>query len=166
MAVKFTDAGAEKIARATRKVLGTPDRRGFQRTPRTQRDMSFWAMITGNDITGQRYDFVRVAPDVASDKADFSIGKPPINYQIVSDQPDDGYAREANATRGVPTMTVVQLTYIGDDADGAPAYLFQYIAPQQEWGVPIHDHRSNDAGGLAFAIYHPGTALPQMPWVE
>ena len=61
--------------------------------------MSFWAMITGCDITGMRYDFVRVAPDVASDKADFSIGKPPINYQIVSDQPEDGLRSRSECNR-------------------------------------------------------------------
>jgi hypothetical protein len=33
-------------------------------------------------------------------------------------------------------------------------------------GMGPHDHRSNDPayGGFAFAVYHPGTALPQMPW--
>ena len=33
-------------------------------------------------------------------------------------------------------------------------------------GLGPHDHRSNDPsyGGFAFAVYHPGTALPQMPW--
>ena len=33
-------------------------------------------------------------------------------------------------------------------------------------GLGPHDHRSNDPsyGGVAFAVYHPGTALPQMPW--
>lgn len=29
-----------------------------------------------------------------------------------------------------------------------------------------HDHRSEDPnyGGFAFAVYHPGTAVPQQPW--
>jgi hypothetical protein len=31
-------------------------------------------------------------------------------------------------------------------------------------GMGPHDHRDNFNGGLAFACYHPGTALPQMPW--
>jgi hypothetical protein len=30
--------------------------------------------------------------------------------------------------------------------------------------IPIHDHRDNFNGGLAFAIFHPETALPKMPW--
>jgi hypothetical protein len=28
-----------------------------------------------------------------------------------------------------------------------------------------HDHRGNiTGGGFAFAVYHPGTGLPQQPW--
>jgi hypothetical protein len=30
--------------------------------------------------------------------------------------------------------------------------------------IPPHDHRDNYNGGFAFAVYHPGTSLPQMPW--
>ena len=31
-------------------------------------------------------------------------------------------------------------------------------------GMNIHDHRDNFNGGYAFAVFHPGTALNQMPW--
>lgn len=31
-------------------------------------------------------------------------------------------------------------------------------------GGGVHDHRDNFNGGFAFACYHPGTSLPQMPW--
>ena len=31
-------------------------------------------------------------------------------------------------------------------------------------GSGCHDHRDNFNGGFAFAVYHPGTALPQQPW--
>lgn len=31
-------------------------------------------------------------------------------------------------------------------------------------GNGIHDHRDNLNGGFAFAVYHPGTALPQQPF--
>lgn len=31
-------------------------------------------------------------------------------------------------------------------------------------GTGLHDHRDNFNSGFAFAIYHPGTSLPQMPW--
>ena len=32
-------------------------------------------------------------------------------------------------------------------------------------GRGVHDHRDNNNGGLAFACYHPGTSLPQQPFV-
>lgn len=32
-------------------------------------------------------------------------------------------------------------------------------------GLGPHDHRDNvTGGGFAFAVYHPGTGLPQQPW--
>jgi hypothetical protein len=31
-------------------------------------------------------------------------------------------------------------------------------------GRGIHDHRDNFNGGLSFAVFHPGTGLPQQPW--
>ena len=31
-------------------------------------------------------------------------------------------------------------------------------------GAGPHDHRDNFNGGFAFAIFHPGTRLPQQPW--
>jgi hypothetical protein len=32
-------------------------------------------------------------------------------------------------------------------------------------GMGIHDHRDAvTGGGFAFAVYHPGTGLPQQPW--
>jgi hypothetical protein len=31
-------------------------------------------------------------------------------------------------------------------------------------GMGPHDHRDNFNGGFAFAVYHPGTSIPQMPW--
>lgn len=31
-------------------------------------------------------------------------------------------------------------------------------------GMGPHDHRDNFNGGFAFAVYHPGSATPQMPW--
>jgi hypothetical protein len=32
--------------------------------------------------------------------------------------------------------------------------------------VPVHDHRDNFNGGLAFACNHPGIELPMQPWFE
>lgn len=31
-------------------------------------------------------------------------------------------------------------------------------------GLGIHDHRSNLNGGFCFAVFHPGTTLPQATW--
>ncbi|MEM8738089.1 MAG: hypothetical protein AAGG38_06375 [Planctomycetota bacterium] len=31
-------------------------------------------------------------------------------------------------------------------------------------GMGPHDHRDNFNGGYAWAVYHPGTSVPQMPW--
>lgn len=33
-------------------------------------------------------------------------------------------------------------------------------------GAGPHDHRDNFNGGFAFAIYHPGTGIPQQPWAQ
>jgi hypothetical protein len=46
-----------------------------------------------------------------------------------------------------------------------PFYVFQYRGADPDPVVPIHDHRDNvTGGGFAFAVWHPGTALPQQPW--
>jgi hypothetical protein len=31
-------------------------------------------------------------------------------------------------------------------------------------GRGVHDHSNNFNGGFAFAVFHPGTSLPQQPW--
>ena len=31
-------------------------------------------------------------------------------------------------------------------------------------GLGIHDHRDNAHGGFAFCVFHPATAVPQLPW--
>jgi hypothetical protein len=44
-------------------------------------------------------------------------------------------------------------------------YTFNLPLPAQQSYVPLHDHRDNvTGGGFAFAVYHPGTSLPQQPW--
>ena len=30
----------------------------------------------------------------------------------------------------------------------------------------MHDHRDNKNGGFAFAVFHPATQVPQMPWEQ
>lgn len=43
-------------------------------------------------------------------------------------------------------------------------YVFSYTPMVLRSFLPLHDHRDNFNGGFAFAVYHPGTALPQRPW--
>ncbi|MGC4033238.1 MAG: hypothetical protein QM754_16200 [Tepidisphaeraceae bacterium] len=49
-------------------------------------------------------------------------------------------------------------------ADGKPLFTFQYETLDDRGPLPVHDHRDNFNGGFAFAVFHPGTALPQQPW--
>ena len=56
------------------------------------------------------------------------------------------------------------MTFIGYDPEASPAFTFFYPEFDQDRGVPLHDHRDNFNGGFAFAVFHPGTSLPQMPW--
>jgi hypothetical protein len=57
------------------------------------------------------------------------------------------------------------------DPDGNPVTIqrarfgFVFQPEQIRPALPIHDHRDNvTGGGFAFAVYHPGTTLPQQPW--
>lgn len=111
-----------------------------------------------------RYSFLRVYPSFGDDsESDFKVFTgtacklPDAERQV-------GLARETNGHRGVPTYTVVQMTFAGYDADGEPAFLFQWVGPYDNSAVLPHDHRDNYNGGFAFAVYHPGTGLPQQPW--
>lgn len=73
-------------------------------------------------------------------------------------------AREANGNRSVTPGTVALLTFIGYDKTGEPLYVFNHAAQQDDGIFPIHDHRDNAHGGFSFAVYAPGTSLPQQPW--
>lgn len=45
-------------------------------------------LLTGNDITGMRYTFVRVVPVATKDESDFVIGRDqPLYYEIASIEP-------------------------------------------------------------------------------
>jgi hypothetical protein len=163
MSVTFTASGAEKIRRAVRKVLGTPDDRTGDRTPVSVTERSFWAMLLTADVTGLRWTFLRVVPTTSTDEADFVLARE-IAYRIADVDRTEGYARESNGTRDIPTFTVVRVEFVGYDADSLPSYLFQWVGPRDAGYLPPHDHRDNFNGGFAFASYHPGTALPQQPW--
>lgn len=45
-----------------------------------------------------------------------------------------------------------------------PVYVFNRQVNNPFADLPLHDHRDNTNGGFAFAVYHPGTSLPQKPW--
>jgi hypothetical protein len=50
-------------------------------------------------------------------------------------------------------------------ADGSiPFYMFAYNVQPDLDILPPHDHRDNFNGGFAFAVFHPGTQVPQQPW--
>lgn len=163
--VTFTVRGAQRIERAVRKVERPGQILTGDRRPTAPSETTFWALLTGNDITGMRYSFVRVIPVATKDESDFVIGRDfPLYYEIASLEPEEGFAREANGTRGIPLYSVVQVTYIGPDADDLPAFLFNYQVMDSNLPITPHDHRDNFNGGFAFACYHPGTGLPQQPW--
>jgi hypothetical protein len=162
--VTFTDSGAAKIKKAVNIVLGTPGDRNRERTRSHVTDTFFWGMLLGSDITGKRFHFVKVYPDASADQADFHLTNGQ-SYIIAETEAETGFAREANGNPGVPPYTVALMQFVGYDADGEPAYMFQCsIGTPQDWVLPPHDHRDNYNGWFAFSVYHPGTALPQQPW--
>ena len=74
-------------------------------------------------------------------------------------------AREVNGNEDVPTYSVVRMTHVGYDPEGKPAFLFHYPKMREDWeGMKPHDHRGNADGGFAFAVFHPGTSISQMPY--
>lgn len=101
------------------------------------------------------------------DRADFIIGQDAaVFYEIIGERPEEGWAREANGNRGIPLYSVVRVEFIGYDAEGLPSFLFNYGDARLEQSLRPHDHRDNYNGGYAFAVFHPGTGLPQQPWAE
>jgi len=127
------------------------------------RPAEMWAIITGNSFDGgpveeKRYSWVRAiaySPQDSAGKTHF-IADPDIKGTL--------NAFEATGRYAAPGA-VVRLTLVGYDGDGeTPVYSF--VAPGNTGNgmVPNHDHRDAANGGFAFAVYHPGTSLPQQPW--
>src|SRR5688572_3462868 len=100
--VMLTPRGVERIRKVVRRVEGMRDSRAGDRTTATPTDTEFWALLTGVDVTGLRYTFLRVFPEASTDKADFAIGKD-LAYRFASAEPEEGFARESNGNKGVPT---------------------------------------------------------------
>jgi hypothetical protein len=148
----FTTAAVERIRRSVRVTeslshdLTAPRRRAEQVEP------SLWAKLTGMDLNGHVYSWIRVDPD---GKGEF----------VPDYRARGGNAYEANGRVGIRPGTIVRLFLMGRGADGEPAYVFMSPAGgDDDLGIRVHDHRDNHHGGFAFAVLHPGTALPQMPW--
>lgn len=58
------------------------------------------------------------------------------------------------------------MDFCGYDADDSANFIFQWIGPTDTLYLPPHDHRDNYNGGFSFAVYHPGTGIPQRPWSQ
>ncbi len=169
--VNFTPAAADKIIEATRKVLNPPTSTVTGRNPVMEPNTSFWAYLSSpGGINGLFWSWVRVVPVpqhqqptvnnpvTIDDEPLFQMSSPPIaGYQN---------AREVNGNRQVPPGSIVKTEFIGYAADKSPLYVFQLHVPNlADIPLPIHDHRDNVTGaGYAWAVYHPGTSIPQQPW--
>ena len=151
----FTEQGAKRIVDAVRKVEQTPRRRiARQSQAPTQPTGEFWARITSLSINGTSYSWVAVYWD---NEVNDWVRNP--------DAYGDDNAIETNGRIGVPSGSIIKLRHVGYDVEGEPRYVFEWgSASAHQGGLPPHDHRDNFNGGFAFAVYHPGTSLPQMPW--
>lgn len=69
--ITFTLKGAQRIERAVREIEKPGQNLDGDRRPAPPIQPTFWAMLTGNDITGLRYGSVRVNPVATEDEADF-----------------------------------------------------------------------------------------------
>lgn len=150
----FGPKSIKRIGDAVRRVERMPQDRTVERMHFMDAgEQSFWAKIGGRSLDGKRFSWFRVRPDgdggwVAYDPA----------------AEGERNAVEINGHRGIPTGAVVMLHFTDYDPDGQPLYTFQYETLQDRHPLKVHDHRDNFNGGYAFAVYHPGTALPQQPW--
>lgn len=167
MGVVFTSSAAKRIAAVVRRVESQPQDRSGEHNPAAPSEADCWAWLTGVDVSGQRYSFVRVYPDASSDSPDLILDNG-MKFRLFDTDPAHVWqAREVNDTRGIAVSTIVRMTFAGYDGQKPPepTFVFQYIAaPSQPDFVPIHDHRDNFSCGFAFAVYHPGTGLPQQRW--
>lgn len=172
MGVVFTSRAAEKIKRAVNKVLSTPEDRTNKPVSTRPAEQEFWAWITGPaDLSGQRYHWVRVYPFFDDDDPDLLL-ETGAKWKLFEPKSfGTGTAYESNGARGIIDK-IVKLSFAGyrkpePDADEQvpePVYVFTFETFSGPPELPIHDHRDNFNGGFAFAVYHPGTSLPQQPW--
>src|SRR5256885_13005443 len=126
MGVTFTSAAAKRIAAVVRKVEGQPQDRRSDRTPSGPDEQSFFAWLSGCDLSGLRYSWARVAPDMSSDTPDIILDNA-MKWRLVGEPPVTGFhtAYEANSQRGL-TDRIVRLTFAGFNADDDPMYVFTH----------------------------------------
>ena len=154
----FTTDSARRVAAATRKVEAMPLRYGARPNPPRDAEDSIWAVLTGHNVmlaASSGYSWVQVAPNTGDGWVPLDGGARGIEN-----------AYEATGKWPIPVPTVVRL-YVGpDDPDtGEQRWTFVYDQDAERFGyLPPHDHRDNYNGGFAFAVFHPGTAIPQQPW--
>lgn len=165
MGVTFTRDAAKRIATAVRWVEGQKPSRAGQQLTGVPMAADVWGFITGSGFDGNGktlYSFVRVIPDnddpdIRFDmKQAWKLVEPVIShYQC---------AIEVNG-HGVPSNTIVKLSFTGyrdfPEGERRAMFAFSHTPTRIEPFLPIHDHRDNTAGGFSFAVWHPGTSLPQ-----
>lgn len=194
MGYEFTLNAAQQIVAAVKKIRASSTEMTGAANPAMPVGTSFWAAIVDvGDISGKFYDWIAVVPDsggIGAAGISTSIGRSS-SWKIAEPQIVGlSNAREASDTTGIPMGTVVRMEFAGygvfqgsgnanapgtsvgnalssdlTSADGSvPFYIFSYNLQTFSSAVPPHDHRDNFNGGFAFAVFHPGTDIPQMPW--
>jgi hypothetical protein len=189
----FTLAAAQRIADTVRAVAQAAPNTSGGPNPARPAQTQFWAMITsGADLKNIFFNWVACVP--SKDAGTGQDSTTPVLSNLWEFQrpyvAGFGNAREANGNKQIPPGTVVLLTFIGyavpDGTAGSyqgtstipasstspparpdnsiPMYVFSYSNQQQQTYLPIHDHRDALNGGFSFAVYSPGTSLPQSQW--
>lgn len=170
--VVLTEQGAAKLKVINDAFNQQRKNMGGKPIPHGPIESEIWGLLTGCDTSGKRYSFVRVIPDASGDDPDIMLDAQNIGYSIVANAANQGLiytAFEVNGHTGA-VMQIVKLTFAGyrkdpDTGTKEPVFVFQYETLPAWIPLPVHDHRDNvTGGGFAFAVYAPGTALPQQPF--
>lgn len=165
----FDLATAKRVLEATRRVERMPVDKRLDRIHRQPPENSFWVYLTSaGGLNGLHWSWIRVQPAANLPTADDPLTVQDVPLFEMASPVVVGFqnAREVNNSRAIEPGTVVKLEWIGYDRAGEPAFLFTHQPQQPDQVVPPHDHRDNQPqnGGFAFAVYAPGTALPQQAW--
>lgn len=170
--IVLSPGAAVKIKKMSDAFDQRKQRAGGRSTPAGPVENEIWGLLTGCDLSGKRYSFVRVIPNATNDDPDVIINGGEIGFNIVDNAANNGLiytAYEVNGAIGA-VMQIVRLTFAGyrldsDTGTKVPVFMFQFEQLDAQLPLAIHDHRDNVTGaGFAFAVYHPGTSLPAQPW--